>query len=184
MQKIRSPQAVNTSHRCPGTLLATLTEPLSRWWRSRGHGVHSPFAYRFIRGVLREKTQYYNYGEIDRLGGDTSWHRLLFRLVCEFEPEQLLATHLSVDERTVIRLADSRVSMSPDAPLPDNLPPGVMELRGKVTVAMVIRDIRSDGHRWNNLLETLHAGMTFTNGTVGIVVERPGLPRQDFRVNF
>ena len=183
MQQVCRREAVSAS---PGStnIFAAVAEPLRRWWRSRGHGVHSPFAYRFIRGVLREQGHYYNYSEIDSLGGDTHWHRLLFRLVCEFEPEQLLATHLSVDERTVIRLADSRVSMPPDVPLPDNLPADVLEMRGKVTVAMVIRDISSDSHRWANLLESLRAGMTFTNGTVGIVVERPGLPRQDFRINF
>ena len=174
---------MSASDGTPG-VFAALTEPLRRWWRSRGHGVHSPYAYRFIRNVLREKGQYYHYSEIDRLGGDTHWHRLLFRLVCEFEPQQLLATHLSVDECKVIRLADSRVNLPPEVSVPDNMPPGVMELRGAVTMAMVIRDIRSDIRRWDNLLETLRGGMTFTNGTVGIVVERPGLPRQDFRINF
>lgn len=166
------------------TLFAPFTDPLCRWWRSRGHGVHSPFAYRFIRGVLREKTHYYNYGEIDRLGGDTGWHRLLFRLVCEFEPKQLRAAHLSADERTVVNLADSRVSMPPEVSVPGHFPAGVIEFCGGNAVATVIRDIRTERLGWTRLLETLHAGMTFTNGTVGIVVERPDLPRQDFRINF
>lgn len=35
-----------------------------RYNRSKGYGVHSPFAYNFIRNVLREKYPYYAYSEL------------------------------------------------------------------------------------------------------------------------
>ena len=42
-----------------------MTTPLTRWRTSLGFGVHSPFAFRFIREVLRERRcAYYAYTDI------------------------------------------------------------------------------------------------------------------------
>ncbi len=38
---------------------------LSRHHRSKGHGIHSPFAYNFVRFVLREKSPYYCYDDME-----------------------------------------------------------------------------------------------------------------------
>lgn len=79
----------------------------SRLRRSRGFGVHSPFAYSFITKVLREKeAQYYAYGEIDAFcprarkatfneifaGKDISIPEahLIFRILCHFNPSHVL----------------------------------------------------------------------------------------------
>lgn len=40
---------------------------LSRHHRSAGHGIHSPFAYRFVLDVLRERNPYYCYGLLHEL---------------------------------------------------------------------------------------------------------------------
>ena len=40
---------------------------LQRHHRSKGHGIHSPFAYRFVRFVLCEKSPYYSYEELGEL---------------------------------------------------------------------------------------------------------------------
>ena len=40
---------------------------ISRHHRSKGHGIHSPFAFNFVRFVLREKSPYYCYEEFDFL---------------------------------------------------------------------------------------------------------------------
>ncbi len=40
---------------------------LSRHHRSKGHGIHSPFAFNFVRFVLREKSPYYCYDEMGEL---------------------------------------------------------------------------------------------------------------------
>lgn len=40
---------------------------LSRHHRSKGHGIHSPFAFNFVRFVLREKSPYYCYEDMDLL---------------------------------------------------------------------------------------------------------------------
>lgn len=162
----------------------TLSNKIKRWWRSRGHGVHSPFAFRFITTVLRQPTPYYAYPEIDRLEGDPSWHRLLLRLVCEFEPTVIHSSHLSDVEHRVITLADSRARLTGHSPFPASFPPGVIEMLGKECRVIVIRDLSLSPHEWPRIKAALDYGMTFTNGKTGIVVLRPDLPREDFEINF
>ncbi len=63
----------------------------NRYRRSKGFGVHSPFAYYFIVRVLREKLSYYAYPEIDRAaeaGRSISKvaARRLFRIANYFQP--------------------------------------------------------------------------------------------------
>lgn len=167
---------------------------ISRWWRSRGNGVHSPFAFRFISNVLRQtKTPYYAYDEIERMGGDVRWHKLLFRLVCEFEPDCIVfPSDATEDDRAAVRLADSRAIILPSPKSSagrrgitlinnsNSTPAG--NSRTKVTV---IRDIRSGGGKgWRRVKSGMQSGMTFTNGRTGIAVEREGLPRQDFEICF
>ena len=166
------------------TSFSSVSSNVRRWWRSRGHGVHSPFAFRFIRGVLREKAPYYNYSVIEGLGGDVAWHKLLFRLVCEFEPMAVMSSHLSEAECKVIELADSRVALLPPSVSPAHFPPGAIEMKAPGVTALVIRDLNACPHEWERLHVSLESGMTFTNGTTGIVVVRPDLPRQDFEINF
>ena len=40
---------------------------MSRHHRSKGHGIHSPFAYHFVRFVLREKLPYYCYASMAQM---------------------------------------------------------------------------------------------------------------------
>lgn len=79
----------------------------ARWRRSRGFGVHSPFAYNFITKVLREKdAAYYAYAEIAAFcprarragfneifaGKDMSVPEayMLFRVLCYFNPVEII----------------------------------------------------------------------------------------------
>lgn len=60
---------------------------LRRRWRARGHGIHSPFAYRMVTSVLRERGRYYGYEVLEkRCGEDVRWLKLVFRIVCALEP--------------------------------------------------------------------------------------------------
>lgn len=77
-----------------------------RYNRSKGYGVHSPFAYNFIRNVLREKYPYYAYNELKEqrkrakvlLAKKAGQHRLIsyssakmiFRIACHFSPDLIL----------------------------------------------------------------------------------------------
>ena len=66
-----------------------LTNP-RRAARSRGHGVHSPFAYRFVREVLRQPYAYYIYPELDEAarseGRDPRVVRAMYRTALFFAP--------------------------------------------------------------------------------------------------
>lgn len=65
---------------------------LKRLWRSKGHGVHSPFAFRFITAVLRnDSTAYYAYafGLDDAAGKRRRQIRRLYRVAVELRPESI-----------------------------------------------------------------------------------------------
>jgi predicted O-methyltransferase YrrM len=79
---------------------------LIRYKRSKGYGIHSPFAYSFITDVLRERHPYYAYADIElrrrmaiNLATDVSHHpriisyknvKMLFRLANYFNPNTIL----------------------------------------------------------------------------------------------
>ena len=49
-----------------------LTRRFKRWRHGRGFGIHSPFAYSFVKETLRQKLPYYAYELIDGIAdGDT-----------------------------------------------------------------------------------------------------------------
>ncbi len=79
---------------------------LRRYHRSKGHGIHSPFAFSFVLNVLRERLPYYGYEDILALRKQAikttrrNWlnHRvisfknakLLFRVANYFNPKAIL----------------------------------------------------------------------------------------------
>lgn len=64
-------------------LLRRLSGPLRRAWRVRGFGVHSPFAYAYLRSVIRPGGDVRYYAE-DNLS--TRRERLLYRIEVEAGP--------------------------------------------------------------------------------------------------
>ncbi len=81
-----------------------------RWWRTRGFGIHSPFAFGFVNEIARERYAYYAYPAIDsickRIGkelrnnrrGEMSCHclsargaRCLFRIAARLGVGQVLS---------------------------------------------------------------------------------------------
>lgn len=80
--------------------------PLKRAWRSRGFGIHSPFAFRFVTRVLREDGEYYAYRELRRIahsGARFADLSLLFRIICCFSPSEVgVFGGLSVQARKAI----------------------------------------------------------------------------------
>ena len=99
----------------------------SRHHRSGGFGIHSPYAYRFVRNVWRQPLSYYAYGDLGLLIGtiqdgttrqqrremdliDEREARLLFRLTNFFNPQRILQLGLATGVESVAMLAVNRES--------------------------------------------------------------------------
>lgn len=95
---------------------------LIRYCRScchrKGHGVHSPFAYRLIKDVVAGKGHYYSERRLTRLteGFPKALKReyaMLFRLVARLSPEAVrISDIIEPQMELLIRLADTRPFMA------------------------------------------------------------------------
>ena len=80
---------------------------LGRLRKSKGFGIHSPFAFRFVLRVLKERLPYYGYDTIDRAYTDArtliarqgikhpgiiapKYAKMIFRIVNHFNPAEIL----------------------------------------------------------------------------------------------
>ncbi len=99
----------------------------SRHHRSGGFGIHSPYAYRFVRNVWRQRLPYYAYGGIRQLIGTVAAGttrrqrremdligereaRLLFRVTNFFNPHYILQVGAATGIESVAMLAVSHES--------------------------------------------------------------------------
>lgn len=155
------------------TIGALIAYPWSRLQRARvgrGFSVHSPFAYRFIRGVLRERLPYYCYrSELTQAD-----ERRLFRVANFVQPNTVAYVDDCARARRAISLACPRaveVSDPAQADLTyaiDSLP---AEFGGAVYVSNAPR-------RWPS------GAMAFSNGRTVVAFRRRGLPPMRFVLNF
>ena len=111
-----------------------LTAP-RRFNRSRGFGIHSPFAFDFVTSTLRERYRYYAYADLadvrsharrliaesgrraDRRLISEKGMRRLFRIVCRFNPSEMLEIGSDYGPATAAMLlprSDSRLVCAPD----------------------------------------------------------------------
>lgn len=154
---------------------------IKRAWRSRGHGIHSPLAFRLVTKVIRGKGDYYASAQIRR-GADPRWHMLLMRLLCDREPARVYLPNSPQATLDLLRHADTRIVLT-DSPCEFNIlaraPQSMAEWPEGITV--IRHTLPSDRLR---LRRTLPPGMTFTNGHTLIAVLRKDLPRQDFEIKF
>lgn len=69
--------------------LRRLIKTPRRLARSKGFGVHSPFAYSFIRDTIRCRNSYYAYTAIEELAHKSECResdlKLVFRIACRFD---------------------------------------------------------------------------------------------------
>lgn len=182
----------------------------NRYRRSKGFGVHSPFAYNFIVNVLRERLHYYSYNRIDgvaREDGSISVQdaRRLFRTVNYFNPSRVIITaDCSPAAVKAIREVSHHIEIY-------NFNEMVTGLEGEMLVVdkcdckclhkfeKVACRILSEGGTVviygmssrpvnRSLFKSVNCcmewGMTFTNGNMAVMTGRKDLPRQRFNLWF
>ncbi|MDE6108835.1 MAG: hypothetical protein K2F72_00935 [Muribaculaceae bacterium] len=181
--------------------------PQPGWWRrlrhSRGFGVHSPSAYRFIREVLCEHLPYYGYdlarqmGDEWPLGGEKSL-RLWLRLCAHFSPDAIAVCICSAARDCVCTVASQtcpKANLWPasvaDAGLiimcnsePHEAREALKAARKGATIYFPAFASYSD--RWLlRQLKALPYGHTFANGSGAVVfVGLHTVPREHFDVRF
>lgn len=176
----------------------------------QGYGIHSPFAFNFVTGVVYESGMYYAYPAVDRActaarrGGQTSMRlkdgRLLFRLANFGRPQRALTYGVDVEsaELACMRAGSQHTdyaAFSDDAgeadwvfAAADWTVLGTRLLsplrRGGI---LVLRDIGSTAARraaWRELLQMPQAQVSFDLYDWGIVFFRPELQRQHYVINY
>lgn len=186
---------------------------LGRYRRSRGFGVHSPFAYYFIVRVLREKYGYYAYRGIDRVarmsgGMKRSEARCLFRVANYFAPRVMLVAggDDSCAAAGVLRTVSSEavvvtVATGPVTPevvpeliyveradifgsaMPESLLVDCLRRGGTVVIGGMARG-NAARRLFHSVDSAMTCGMTFSNGRTAVMTGREGLPRQRFSLWF
>lgn len=153
-----------------------------------GFGIHSPFAYRFITGVLAQPLPYYGYADIS----SDPRIRLVFRVTAYFGPQHVLilssqprllkmAVHRAYSQAVVTESMTSR----PDLVIADAMDATEDEIIRHATGGINMVVLNAARNLRPRLAAAMPHGMIFHNGRgTLVVIPAPGLPRQDFRVNF
>lgn len=176
---------------------------LARVRKRRGYGVHSPFAYNFIRGVVNEPWPYYAYEHLSHLHPWLQRHiltypmhcrRMLFRVANAMQPASFrLIGQLPLERRYITAAVPKAVEVNDgDAALvmvnADNIAQAprlasAMPPEG----AMIIEGIhRNRGNRnlWRALQADSHTGITFDLYDYGILLFDHSRTKQHYIVNF
>ena len=179
---------------------------LTRYRKSKGFGIHSPFAFHFVLNVLREKSAYYAYADIaerrnearrmkrllkvrkPRMISEKS-ARMMFRIANYFNPKMILqlGTNFGVSAYSTLRVAsDSRMWLASSQAEPEIALVLLQNQADRISVSGSCGEAVDEvvARLWRALLSRLTYGMTFTNGKMGVAVIEKKLPRQTFSLWF
>lgn len=146
-----------------------------RWRRSKGFGVHSPFAYRFITDVWRQPLPYYAY----ELIADKR-HRAVYRIVSTLQAESyFVAGSENLARAVALALPGAKSTDAASARLivAEGEAANHIELRPQAHAIIVGN---STCAAWKTLKDSMNYGMTFENGTLAVAAAFKHLPRQHF----
>lgn len=172
----------------------------ARYRSSRGFGIHSPFAYDFVVNTLRQPLPYYVYGDITATtSGDGHLLRLLVRVLCNLRPATVITYGpLATEASRVVTLTLGRnAALSPARKGGEGMPGEAPEFlfadiktcpleEAKAVLdggGSVMISLRDSGPA-TTLDELCCRGMSFVSRNTIIIVGRPDLPRQQYKVNF
>ena len=173
---------------------------MARFRQRRGYGVHSPFAYAFLRGVVLERTPYYAYSHLALLhpwwvrwsrSYPMQCRRLLFRLANYAHPRTMAVYGNRPVERDYLQAAvpSARLTDGPadfifvghevlaEWKLPEMPPSGMVVVEG-------IHHDNASRQAWQRLRSATQTIVTFDLYDYGILFFNPTLTPQHYIVNF
>ena len=180
---------------------------VARFRKRRGYGVHSPWAFAFITGVIGERTPYYAYQRLDRLHPalvraarlyPLRCRRLLFRLANYARPATVCCVGLCPTEREYIRAAvpsarwlqadegtEAADFVFVGAPHIAEAPSLAQQMpRHGMLVVEGIHRTKTSLALWHSIQQAPHTGITFDLFTYGIAFFDPSRHKQHYKVNF
>lgn len=180
--------------------LRRLIKTPRRLARSKGFGVHSPFAYSFIRDTIRCRNSYYAYTTIEELAYKSECResdlKLIFRIACRFDITRfavygkeaaVLKQVLSLtrhDSECVATYGDCVPQMAVADCTTELTSEEMTQLRRTVSAGGVV--VLVNVPRISNTLARVTAGMTrgmsFAGRRTAIVAGFSYLPRQHFDI--
>lgn len=165
--------------------------PLKRFFSSKGFGVHSPFAFRFIREVLFQPYSYYAYAELDKTMPDSPRTvgkdlKRLYRIILHCSPREVINDSLDSALSHTVALAKSGYVNKNDYRLrivsPEVCAAAIPE--EEIVIWLDSRQSRLSLHRMAEFLDKKGHGMMFLGNHMSVAFNLPSLPRQDFELSI
>ncbi|MDE6484368.1 MAG: hypothetical protein K2L14_03115 [Duncaniella sp.] len=173
--------------------LRLIRDAVIRYRRTRGFGVHSPFAYGFITQVLGCRYPFYCWDDLEaevRDAGKIRWRdtRALFRTLNQMSPSVVyVAPGDAAGVKRVIEKWSGSCKITADSGeasfliLGDEAPEDVDSVieGGKTVFFTTVKN-----PMWKRLNAAMKRGQTFTNSVTGIVICNEKLPRHYFEISY
>ena len=173
--------------------LKLIGDAVIRYRRTRGFGVHSPFAYGFITQVLGSRYPFYCWDKLEaevRHDSKMRWRdaRALFRTLNQFAPGKVYS---APDDRhgamRIVRAWSNSCEISADPVECPFLIVGDDEPEDATAIIAGEKTVFFTSVRnplWTRLVADMERGQSFTNSVTGIAVCNPKLPRHHFKISY
>lgn len=171
-----------------------------RWWRSKGFGIHSPFAFEYVNEVIAQPCHYYAYSKTDIVAKRCRVSRRLTRLLsrvtirCWSQSAVCLGTDSWVEEVLKASRNDIAILRQPrrdttlfilgNAHMPEEAFLSTLDEISSCEATIVLLGVNNrysaTATTFSRLKQESQHGMTFSDGYTAIVITNRKLPRQDF----
>lgn len=161
--------------------------------RRRGFGIHSPFAFDFVRRVIAQPCSYYCYPMLDELAKTenvkTSVVRLIFRVALFFRPSQV--KYLGVCPVSVVKAVEAACPepMKSRGPVLSIISAPVSSIDFDEVIqsvrkgyVMIFLNLKKDSSASKAAWAAAEHGMMFRGSDTSIYVGLQHLPRQSYKV--
>ncbi len=172
-----------------------------------GKGIHSPFVYRLVTGVIYIPYDFYAFKEIREISGDNltfEEFKIIFRLVNFFQPEAItmVGDDAGLSKTCLLAKSDIVISQHPDnkelhikeeektgnynMAILTNACPGIVFEEGvNQPMAFIIRNIKEAGLQqlFEELKKNMHVSVTIALQYLGIAVINDKFQKQNYVIN-